>query len=167
MKIMTNILGVFVMLTLCYQPSLATENAQSTTSVLLPEGEYYIGDLCYVIKDEWDQLVNLYWESHKKDPEQTIHKLTIKNEEYPSKTLEVLMFYTGSDGTYQLKQANNQYPLCVDSGTVGIVKTTQLNQQTLMEAKSLGHIERFEKEFVVSSHTNTIYLGDLEIAQED
>ena len=29
---------------------------------MLPAGKYYVGDLCYVMHDEWDEVCNLFFE---------------------------------------------------------------------------------------------------------
>lgn len=136
----------------------------------MPAGKYYIGDLCYVITKEWSKVVEDYFQAQKKNPTLNIHTLNLNGASTKDPEFNFLMFYTGSDGTYWIKSTTPPHepiPICVDSGTIGIINTKILNPQILKEHEKLGHIKEFKNDFLVSYHNKLITIGDIEILQED
>lgn len=134
--------------------------------ITLPKGEYYIGDLCYVIRKEWTSVVDQYFDNQKKSPNLNLHLLTIERND--KKPLELVMFFTGSDGTYYFNgPEKEENAITVDSGSIGIVDTSLLDPETLEERAFLGHIHRFEKDFVIKYDKKIIEIGDLYITQEE
>lgn len=106
-------------------------------------GDYYVGDLCYVLSDEdYDSLVdisnvNCQWEGRLKG--------------YP--------FFIGrtkyGDGVY-VDNDNDEY--FVDSGTIGIVPEEMIDSNNRAD---LGQIIEFSSEFEVSYDDGVFQFGDL------
>jgi hypothetical protein len=155
--------AILLLILLGFSTSQAVEETKT-----IPKGEYYIGDLCYVIDREWSNVVDLYFQSQKNNPEKKFHELNYTN---PMGTVvNAIMLFTGSDGTYFIQNKLNnkkETPICMDSGTIGIVRTDMLNPQTLKDNSFLGHIVKFEGTTTISYQPDQINIGDLKIRQED
>ena len=104
----------------------------------LPAGNYYVGDLCYVLghtgNDRWDEVCDLIIDGHNvKDGIFTMSDGTV-----------FAIFSTAyGDGTY-LDQFGNEY--CVDAGSIGCVLLDSIPGVTF---DGLGHIHKFDTDFEV------------------
>lgn len=168
------LLGLLLSLLLLVQNPLRASNNASDNDmqepkpvnhIMMPKGQYYIGDLCYVIRSEWSEVVDKYFKSQKDDPQRIIHKLNIAEEP----KLSLVMFYTGSDGSYTILNGEPNKPtsISVDSGTVGIVDTQMLNPDILKENEQLGHVVEFTEDFAINVSKDGIDIGGLKIKQEE
>lgn len=127
--------------------------------IALPKGTYYIGDLCYVVTQEWPELVSLYFQKQKENPNANLHNLT-------KAIPHTIVFNTGSDGNYWLKNKTNptqQIALSVDSGTIGLIDIKLLDKKVLEENLHLGHVKEFKSDFTVSFNDDKISIENLEI----
>lgn len=116
---------------------------------MMKSGQYYIGDLCYVLRDSWDNVCDLIGTS-----ETGVYKL--KN------GTEFAIFNTTyGDGTY-VDQNGNEYP--VDSGTIGCVKVSKVEDKSGL---SNGYVRKFSKPFDVMDVGGLLYFGDIEIQTND
>ena len=120
----------------------------------LPKGEYYIGDLCYVMTDsEWSEVC----------------KLTIKGRECLSGVFTLpdgrkfAMYGTAyGDGTYQ---SNENTFHSVDSGTIGCILKSDIaaNKYIPEHIEELGCFKMFSKDVTTGSDGSTIYFNDFTI----
>ena len=112
----------------------------------LPAGRYYVGDLCYVMSSEWDEVC----------------KLTIKGAECLSGQFQLsdgrkfAMFTTKwGDGLY--KAGSSEF--CVDSGSIGCIKVSDITNPDEVDMRRLGGIFDFDESFVVYSDDGIIRFG--------
>jgi hypothetical protein len=103
-------------------------------SVLFDAGTFWIGDLCYVMSDEWDEVCDL----------------TIQNNKCVGGVYQLAngrkfgMWYTAyGDGVY-FDNNGNEYP--VDSGSIGIILVEDISE-TGREEINLGNVFKFETSF--------------------
>ena len=117
----------------------------------LQKGVYYIGDLCYVMHSEWDEVCQL-----------------LEGDQYPnegqfrlSDGRQFAMFNTAfGDGEYYDKQKRS-YP--VDSGSLGCIKVENLTEEV---DEALGNIVEMPNDFYVYSDSKTIHFGHISIDTE-
>jgi len=117
----------------------------------LQKGVYYIGDLCYVMHNEWDELCQL-----------------LEGDQYPnegqfrlSDGRQFAMFNTAyGDGEYYDKQGR---AYCVDSGSLGCIKVENLTEEV---DEALGNIVEMPTDFYVYSDSKTLHFGHIEIDTE-
>lgn len=115
-------------------------------------GNYWVGDLCYVLGDRWDEVCDL----------------TIKD----GKTLEGV--FTLSDGTefamYGTAYGDGQYEdregriYLVDSGTLGCVLLSNVDDQDNTDG---GHVIQMDRDFSTCEDNGLIVFGDIEIQTSD
>ena len=127
---------------------------------MMNPGKYWIGDLCYVMHDAWNECCELFFK------DRTDHGC--------------------NEGVFQLKDGrkfanfNTRYgdggyessidaTFYVDSGSIGCIKLEDIRDETysMSQIKGLGAIVTFEDDFVVSEHNGTISFGDLDIYTGD
>ena len=84
---------------------------------MMPQGKYYIGDLCYVIRDkEWQESCDIKFPDGGARAE---GEFTLKNGK------RVAEFSTAyGDGIYR---ASNGAELCVDSGGIGCIRVEDID----------------------------------------
>ena len=120
-------------------------------------GTYYVGDLCYVMHPEWNEVCELIIDKHScKEGEFELvdgRRFAIYNTSY-------------GDGQYS---SNTPHKFCVDSGSIGCIRLEDITDETYsMELVSdLGAIITFESDFVTSVHNGTIRFGNVEIYTAD
>lgn len=118
---------------------------------MLPAGKYYVGDLCYVIKDEWDEICNLTTEGFR----------CLSGEFQLADGRRFAMYSTKyGDGEYWL---SNGKSLGVDSGTIGCVLLSDLGSDVnaiVESVKSLGAVVSFGDPFETGGTPDgKIYFG--------
>lgn len=117
---------------------------------LMTAGTYYVGDLCYVLGDRWDEVCDLILSGH--DVLDGI--FTMKD------GTQFAIFSTAwGDGEYQ-DQHGKSY--CVDAGSIGCV-LVNANGVDLKRADTLGNIVEFKQDFYVFEDAGKINIGHLEI----
>ena len=99
--------------------------------VQLPAGKYYVGDLCYVLHDEWDEVCDLTI----KENECINGVFTLKNG-----TQFALYGTAYGDGGYY-DTGGREYG--VDSGTLGCVLVSKIDTKNKDNDLSDGNIIRF------------------------
>lgn len=111
-------------------------------SKLLPAGEYYIGDPCYVIED-WDNYLGEFWAT-------TNHGARGGMFEFDGFTCAA--FYTKyGDGQYPFEGVN----LPVDSGTIGAIPLVLMTQGSELD----GTIVTFNNAFRCYEADGRLYFG--------
>lgn len=106
-----------------------------------PKGTYYIGDLCYILNDEWDEVCEA------------------QSPEEPTKLKDGRIFAmygtAWGDGVYEDKEGREYW---VDSGTIGCVKVKR-GQKPIKG----GQLIKFTEPFSVSSKNGAITIGPVQI----
>lgn len=109
--------------------------------VVMPAGTYYIGDLCYVMHNEWDEFCE--------NLSQGLVKLKDGR--------ECCWFYTAyGDGVYQ-DGSFNEYG--VGAGLIGCIKVECIDQSNSDNDIKLGHIYTFDEPFVCKNEDGVLYFG--------
>jgi hypothetical protein len=114
-------------------------------------GKYWVGDLCYVLKDRWSEVC----------------ELIIVN----SKCLDGI--FTLKDGTefaiFSTAYGDGEYPdqfghhYGVDSGSIGCVLHSKIHHSLHAEAERLGHTFEIKEDFEVGEEDGIIQIGDIQI----
>jgi hypothetical protein len=106
---------------------------------MMPAGEYYVGDLCYVMTDkEWDEFCSI-----------TIDGMKCIDGEFTMKDGRRFATYgtAWGDGVYQ-DQNNGQY--AVDAGLIGCIKVEDIKAKKYADIAELGKIHTFQYDFTTS-----------------
>jgi hypothetical protein len=132
---------------------LSSEKTMSNNTLhtaTFPAGEYYIGDLCYVMGNEWDEVVELMFPTERSEQ----GELTLADGR---------KFFYGStaygDGSYGDNRGGT-YP--VDAGNIGIIATNDISE-TDKESVQCGTVYTFDEPFEVTAHAGLFKFGDIVI----
>mgnify|MGYP003344131698 FL=1 len=105
-------------------------------------GQYYIGDLCYVMHDVWDEVCDLLFpdDFNSQQGEFTLkdgRRFAIYNTNY-------------GDGEYDTSEWG--HTICVDSGTIGCILTSDIrdNTYTSEQINRMAVIKTFTEDFNTS-----------------
>ena len=110
----------------------------------LPAGKYYVGDLCYVMHNEWDEVCKLTLADDYLD--QGCFKL--------GNGVRFAMLRTAyGDGCYEDREGREY---AVDSGTIGCVKVDDITEEV---REDLGNIIEFNTDFYVSTNGQELRFG--------
>jgi hypothetical protein len=105
----------------------------------MPEGKYYVGDLCYVMDDaEWEEFCSI-----------TIDGMKVKDGEFQLKDGRRFATYGTAygDGVYH-DQYGHSYS--VDAGLIGCIKVEDIRANNYDNLLDLGSIMEFDSSFVTS-----------------
>ena len=118
----------------------------------LPAGTYYVGDLCYVLKNSWDAVCNMVIAD--RDCLDGEFKL-------PDGRLFAMYSTRWGDGVYD-DQEGRQY--CVDAGSIGCVRLEDCDvSREDIEEDRLGHIVTFDRSFKTGAMHGQIIIDRLVI----
>jgi hypothetical protein len=122
----------------------------------MPAGRYYIGDLCYVMHDEWDECCNLFFPYVPGQPQHHAEgEFTLKDGR------RFASFGTRwGDGTYGSNIGTSH---CVDSGSIGCIRAEDIRDGTYSSVERLGGFVDFDQSFEVSNHNGVLKFGHVEI----
>ena len=114
-------------------------------------GDYYVGDLCYVLRNEWDEVCSLTIKEHScLDGVFTLANGT-----------KFATYGTAyGDGVY-IDQKGHKYP--VDAGLIGCVAVKDLDANILTDNIRLGNIIKFDKPFTTNEDQGVLVIGNLSI----
>jgi hypothetical protein len=120
----------------------------------MPAGKYYVGDLCYVMHDEWDEVCGLFFEG-RTDHGCNEGVFTLKaGRQFAS-------FNTAwGDGEYR-DDAGRKYS--VDAGLIGCIQMLDIDLLNPNNCTRGGQVIDFLNDFLVSSTGGLIRFGALEI----
>jgi hypothetical protein len=128
----------------------------------MPAGRYYIGDLCYVMHDAWDECVDLFFPPDVRGfPSGAEGEFTLKDGR------RFASFGTAyGDGVYR---SNLNTFHSVDSGSIGCIRVEDIRDNTYDPARieELGAIVEFDQPFEVSSDQGLLVFGHVEIETAD
>lgn len=114
-------------------------------------GTYYIGDLCYVMHDTWNEVCKLIIDGNNcLDGEFTL-----------ANGVNFATYGTAyGDGTYT-DQYGKQYG--VDAGLIGCILLSDINLSDSSNHPDDGHLVEFNRKFETSSDDGIIYIGHIVI----
>lgn len=116
---------------------------------LLPAGEYYIGDPCYVI-DSWDEFLAPFW---MQEPRGGVFDF----DGYP-----VAAFYTlYGDGYYTLEPGGEGLP--VDAGMIGAIPVVLMTKG----GEADGALVSFDEPFECYEINGVLHFGDYTVETGD
>jgi len=118
---------------------------------ILPAGRYYVGDLCYVIRDQkWKDLCGYIRAGGK-------HNLT----DVCIKTPEGMILYnlcTGGDGEYE-DSKGRKYP--VDTASIGCIEEKWIDKKLVECEEPCGHLIDFPEPFTCwIDETGSFHFGN-------
>jgi len=125
---------------------------------MMKAGTYYIGDLCYVMHDRWDEFCALTINGHR-----------VLDGEFNLKDGARFATFTTrwGDGTYRDEQGR-EYG--VDAGLIGCICVEEISPSELKNIKD-GHVVEFVQDFSTSSIGGIIRFGsvciDTDYAEEE
>lgn len=120
----------------------------------MPAGKYYIGDLCYVMHPEWDEVCDLFFPAASY-PGQAEGEFVLKDGR------RFASFGTAyGDGTYC---SNIGTEHGVDSGSIGCIRVEDIRDNTYDDIERLGAIVEFDHPFEVSKDQGLLIFGHVQI----
>jgi hypothetical protein len=106
----------------------------------MPAGRYYIGDLCYVMHPEWDEVCALFFPPGD-------HARGVEGEFTLRDGRRYASFGTAfGDGEYYNNMGDSH---CVDSGSIGCILVTDIRDNTYADIEGLGSVVEFDQPFEV------------------
>jgi len=118
---------------------------------MMPAGQYYIGDLCYVMSDaEWNDFCSITIQGHR-----CLSGEFVLNDGRRFATYQTKY----GDGLYK-DQFENQYG--VDAGLIGCIRIEDIRVDKY-NIKELGSIVEFKTDFVTSYEDGVIKIGHVMI----
>ena len=124
---------------------------------MMPAGEYYIGDLCYVMHKEWDEVCSLFFKGNTNG--------SCNQGEFVLKDGRRFAGYNTKwgDGEYR-DQFNNRY--LVDSGCIGCILVSDIVEMDKRNI-DLGNVIKMAKEFDTSNIDGLISFNNITIETND
>jgi len=117
---------------------------------MMPAGKYYIGDLCYVMHEEWSEVCDVTCDEN----ECLFGEFTLK-----SGTRFAMYGTEFGDGVYE--------GLSVDSGSIGCVLLSDIDLTNPENDIKNGRIVEFDKPFKTWERDCVIYFGNIAIDTGD
>ena len=126
---------------------------------MMNAGKYYVGDLCYVLHDEWDEVCELLF-AGRNDHGCNQGEFNLKD----GRRFSIYNTAYG-DGRYY-DQNGGQYD--VDAGSIGCILLSDIDLNNTDNFTSGGEIVEFSKDFTTSNDEDgNITIGKLTIATGD
>lgn len=121
----------------------------------MPAGRYYIGDLCYVMHDEWSECCDLFF------PPDDNHGRGVEGEFVlrDGRRFASLSTMYG-DGEYASNIGTSHG---VDSGSIGCILVEDIRDTTYPDIERLGAVVEFDRPFEVSSDRGLLKFGSVHI----
>jgi hypothetical protein len=121
-------------------------------SAKFPAGQYYVGDLCYVMYPEWDELCDIMFS----EDDYLEGELTVQNK-------RIFLASTAyGDGNYA-DNVGRAYG--VDSGSLGIIAVENIAESELPNLND-GHVIEFTTDFIVTAQHGRFNFGGILIDTE-
>jgi len=121
---------------------------------MMPPGRYWIGDLCYVLGDKWEEVCDLMISG-----DDIIDGEVFRMDDG---TIFTVLSTEYGDGTYT-DQYGNEYP--VDAGLIGAVKTEDITDPKAH--LDYGKVVTFNNEWDFYRENGVLTFGDIEINTGD
>lgn len=115
----------------------------------MPKGNYYVGDLCYVLNDRWDEFCDKAFDRAIDTPK--CGRMVLDD------GTELAWFQTmWGDGTYK-DNRGRKYP--VDAGLIGCIKLNDIDFDHERNDLTGGNVIRFDDKFDCGYDKGMIYFG--------
>ena len=117
----------------------------------MPAGKYYIGDLCYVMHDAWNEFCDITIDGHN-----------CEDGEFQLKDGRRFATYGTAygDGEYQVNIGGS----CdVDAGLIGCIRVEDIKDDTYSDISKLGIVVEFTSPFETGETNGVIYFGHVRI----
>lgn len=139
----------------CSESELFLGRDKSNQKVKMPSGTYWVGDLCYVLDEEWDEFCDI---TSVGNGDCYDGKIVL-----PSGRIAVSFGTAYGDG-YYLDNKGRGYP--VDAGLLGAIKFEDLKNSS--KNNDGGHVIEFENDFYCyyENENGVIHFGDVSIDTE-
>lgn len=123
---------------------------------MMPAGKYYVGDLCYVMHDEWDECCGLFFRG-RTDHGCNEGEFNLKD---GRRFANFNTMY--GDGCYESNLGTSHG---VDSGSIGCIRVEDIRDEiTEQGMKNLGAVITFDMPFNVTKQDGDICFGRMRIA---
>lgn len=125
-------------------------------------GKYWIGDLCYVMHDEWEEVCELIIDDHN-----------VHDGEFALADGRRFAIYSTAYGDGSYENNHNSDRLCVDSGSIGCIRLEDIDQDNPQNDISSGIVVDFDLPFSTSGGRGdigwdgTIHIGHVEVYTGD
>lgn len=124
---------------------------------MLKAGQYYVGDLCYVMHENWDEVCNLLFPAGS--------QRALEGEFNLKDGTRFAVYSTAyGDGTYHDQQGREYW---VDAGCIGCIALDDINVDEHGNDVEGGNVIDFEKDFNTSSDGENITIGHIVVATGD
>lgn len=122
---------------------------------MMKAGTYYVGDLCYVLHDEWDEVCQL-----------TINGNRAIGGEFNLKDGRRFAMYNTmyGDGTYHDQQGKEYW---VDSGSIGCILMRDIDLAQLDNNVQGGALYDFDQDFYTGEQDGKIMFHKISIDTDD
>jgi hypothetical protein len=125
---------------------------------IMPAGNYYVGDLCYVMHPEWNEVCDLAF------PDKTHPNTEVVGVFHLKDGRSFANFSTANgDGEYTSNVGTSHM---VDSGSIGCIRVSDIKDTTYADIETLGAIIEFKEPFEVGSFKGKIWFGNAIIDTE-
>ena len=120
----------------------------------MPAGKYYIGDLCYVMHPEWNEVCDLFFPANH-PPRGVEGEFTLADGR------RFASFGTAyGDGVYR---SNISTKHSVDSGSIGCIRMEDIRDDQYDNIEELGAVVEFDQPFEVSADQGLLVFGHVQI----
>ena len=125
-------------------------------------GRYWVGDLCYVMHDEWKEVCDLIIDGHD-----------VHDGEFTLADGRRFAIYSTAYGDGSYTNNHNSDRLCVDSGSIGCIRLEDIDQDNTQNDIASGIVVEFERPFSTSGGRGdngwdgTIHIGHVEVYTGD
>ena len=124
----------------------------------MPAGRYYIGDLCYVMHPEWNEVCELFFPADA-PPRGVEGEFTLADGR------RFASFGTAyGDGEYR-SSINTLHS--VDSGSIGCIRVEDIRDEQYDDIERLGAIVDFDEPFEVDNDAGLLKFGHILIETND
>jgi hypothetical protein len=125
---------------------------------MMNAGKYYVGDLCYVLHDEWDEVCSLMFKG-RADGGCNQGEFNLKD----GRRFAVYNTAYG-DGTY-VDNLGNEY--WVDAGCIGCIMVADIDLTESQNNLSGGTLHQFAKDFQTSTDGENLTFGHVTVMTGD
>ena len=126
-----------------------------TDKLVMRAGDYYIGDLCYVLHNEWQDVCDLLFEGRDD------HGVNEGVFNLPDGRAFALFSTAYGDGIYNDQFYDVDY--MVDAGSIGCIKVSDIDRDNTDNFLTGGNIVSFDNDFEVYSDGRTLTFGHIRI----
>lgn len=123
---------------------------------MMEAGRYYVGDLCYVLHEVWDEVCDLTFDKQGR---------MLDGEHYLKDGRKFALYSTKyGDGTYYDAQGRKYF---VDAGSIGCILEDDLDLKKHGNDTSGGQIIEFARDFVTGDNNGQLLFGTVLIETGD